>query len=91
VNGFASHEVNIKVRVLDAHMLLLRALEAHLDPRLNRIPQHAMTEASGVKVSSQFPIKAMQYVQVERCGDSIIVVVGSQERAVVFHHICTEQ
>ena len=27
VNGFASHEVNVKVRVLDAYMLLLRALE----------------------------------------------------------------
>ena len=52
VNGFASHEVNIKVRVLDAYMLLLRALEVHLDPRLNGIPKRAMTEASGVKVSS---------------------------------------
>jgi hypothetical protein len=52
VNGFASHEVNIKVRVLDAYMLLLRALEVHLDPRLNRIPKRTMTEASGVKVSS---------------------------------------
>jgi hypothetical protein len=52
VNGFASHEVNIKVRVLDACMLLLRALDVHLDPRLNRIPKCAMTEAGGIKVSS---------------------------------------
>jgi hypothetical protein len=52
VNGFASHEVDIKVRVLDAYVLLLRALEVHLDPRLNRIPKRAMTEASGVKISS---------------------------------------
>jgi hypothetical protein len=28
VNGFASHEVNIEARVLDAYMLLLRALDA---------------------------------------------------------------
>jgi hypothetical protein len=52
VNGFASHDVNIKVPVLDAYMLLLGALEVHLDPRLYGIPQLAMTEASGVKVSS---------------------------------------
>jgi hypothetical protein len=52
VTGFASPEVNIKVRVLDAYTLLLRALEVHLDPRLNKIPKRAMTEASGVKVSS---------------------------------------
>jgi hypothetical protein len=52
VNGFAPHEVNIKVRVLDAYMLVLRALEVHLDPRLNGIPERAMAEATGVKVSS---------------------------------------
>jgi hypothetical protein len=52
VNGFPWHEVKIKVRVLDAYILRLHALEVHLDPRLNGIPQHAMTEASGVKVSS---------------------------------------
>src|SRR5271165_3661879 len=62
VNGFASHEVNVKARVLDSYMLLLRALEVHLDPRLNGIPQHAMTEAIGVKVGSQFSIEAMQDV-----------------------------
>jgi hypothetical protein len=52
VNGFASNEMNIKVCALDAYMLLSRALEVHLDPRLTGIPKHAMTEASGVKVSS---------------------------------------
>jgi hypothetical protein len=52
VNGFALHEVNIKVCVLDAYMLLSRALEVHLDPRLNGIPKRAMTETSGVEVSS---------------------------------------
>src|SRR5271166_5873856 len=61
VNGFASHEVNVKARV-HSYMLLLRALEVHLDPRLNGIPQHAMTEAIGVKVGSQFSIEAMQDV-----------------------------
>jgi hypothetical protein len=60
VNGLASHEVNVKVRVLDTYMLLLRALEVHLDPRLEGIPERAMTEASGIKVSPQFSIKAMQ-------------------------------
>jgi len=34
VNGFAWHEVNLKVRVLDTYMLPSRAFEAHLDPRL---------------------------------------------------------
>jgi hypothetical protein len=52
VNGFAWHEVKIKVRVVDTHILLLRALEVHLDPTFDGIPKHAMTEASGVKVSS---------------------------------------
>jgi|ERR1700722_763937 hypothetical protein len=52
VNGFASHEVKIKVRLLDTYVLFLRALEVHLDPRLSRIPKRAMTEASGVKISS---------------------------------------
>ncbi len=50
VNGFAGHEVKIKVRVLDTYILLLRAFEVHLDPRLDGIPKHAMTEASGGKV-----------------------------------------
>ncbi|MGA8671001.1 MAG: hypothetical protein WB679_14050 [Terracidiphilus sp.] len=45
VNGFASHEVKIKVRVLDPYILLLCALKVHLDPRLNGIPKHTMTEA----------------------------------------------
>ena len=62
VNGFAWHEVKIEVRVLDTCILLLRALEVHLDPRLNAIPNHAMTEASGVKISPQFAIEAMQDV-----------------------------
>jgi hypothetical protein len=52
VNGFAPHEVNIEVRVLDAYMLLLRALEVQLDPRLNSLPTRAMTEASGIKVGA---------------------------------------
>ena len=39
VNGFARHEVKIKVREFDAYILLLRALEVHLDPRLNAIPK----------------------------------------------------
>jgi hypothetical protein len=91
VNGFAWHEVKIKVRVLDTYILLLRALEVHLDPRLNGIPKHAMTEASGVKVGPQFSIEAMQDVQVERRGDSIAVVICSQKSRFVFHHVCTEQ
>src|SRR5579863_3839121 len=72
-------------------MLLPRTLEVHLDPRFNRIPQRAMSEASGIEVSPQFSIEAMQNVQVERRGDSIVVVISSQERAFFFHHICTEQ
>jgi hypothetical protein len=62
VNGFASHEVKIEARVLDAYMLHLRALEVHLDPRLDGIPKRTMTEASGVKVGPQFSIEAMQNV-----------------------------
>src|SRR5580704_11794519 len=62
VNGFAWHEVKIKVRIFDTYILLLHALEVHLDPRLNAIPEHAMTEARGVKVGPQFSIKAMQNV-----------------------------
>ena len=59
VNRFASHEVKIKFRILDTYILLLRTLEVHLDPRLDGIPKHAMTEASEVKVGPQFSIKAM--------------------------------
>src|SRR5579863_9202383 len=59
VNGFALHEVKIKVRLLDTYILLLPALEVHLDPSLIGIPKRAMTEAGGVKVSSQFSVKAM--------------------------------
>ena len=55
VNGFAWHEVKIKVCVLDTYMLLSRALKVHLDPRFNGIPDHAMTEASGVKVRLRVP------------------------------------
>ena len=51
VNGFAWHEVKIKFRMFDPYILVLRALEVHLDPRLDGIPKRAMTEASGVKVS----------------------------------------
>jgi hypothetical protein len=52
VNGFPWHEVKIQVRVLDAYILRLHALEVHLDSRLNGIPQRAMTETIGVKVGS---------------------------------------
>src|SRR5580658_2322554 len=91
VNGFAWHEVNIKVRELDTYILLLRALEVHFDPRLNGIPKHAMMETSGVKVGPQFSIQATQNVQVELRGDAIAVVICSQKSGFVFHHVCTEQ
>ena len=52
VNGFAWHKVKIQVRKVNTYILLLRALEVHLDPRLNPVPYDAMTEASNVKVSS---------------------------------------
>jgi hypothetical protein len=91
VNGFALHEVKIKVRVLDTYALLLHALEVHLDPRLNGIPKCAMTEASGVKIGPQFSIKAMQDVQVESRSDSFSVVICSQNSGFVFHHVYTEQ
>ena len=32
VNGFTPDEVNLEARVLDIYVLLLRALEVHLDP-----------------------------------------------------------
>jgi hypothetical protein len=62
VNGFTWHEMKIKVCVLNSDILLLRALEVHLDPGLYGIPKHTMTEAGDVKVCPQFSIKAMQNV-----------------------------
>jgi hypothetical protein len=62
VNRFASHEVKVKFRILDTHILRWRTLEVHLDPRLDGIPKHAMTEASGVKGGPQFSIKAMPHI-----------------------------
>jgi hypothetical protein len=50
VNGFAWDEMTIKVRLLVAHILLLRALDVNLDPRLSGVPEHAMTETSGIKI-----------------------------------------
>jgi hypothetical protein len=91
VNGFAWDEVNIKARVLDIYILLLRALEVHLDPRLIGIPKHSMTETSDLKVGPEFSIKTMQNVQVERRGDSLTVIIRSQKSPFVFHHVCTEQ
>jgi hypothetical protein len=91
VNGFAWHEVKIKVHVLDTYILLFRALKVHLDPRLSGIPKHTMTEATAVKVCPQFSIQAMQDVQVELRGDSIAVVICSQESRIVLYHVCTEQ
>ena len=84
-------EVKIKVRVLDTYALLLRALEVHLDARLNGVPKRAMTEARGVKVGPQFSIEAMQDVQVESRSDLFAVVICSQKSGFVFHHVCTEQ
>ena len=80
VNRFASLEVKIKLRVLDTYILLLRTLEVHLDPRLRGIPKRAMAEATGVKGGPQFPIQTMKDIQVERRGDSIAVIIGSQQR-----------
>src|SRR5580698_4231239 len=58
VNRFAWHEVKIKFCVLNIYNHLLRTFKVHLDPRLDGIPKHAMTEASGVKGGPQFFIKA---------------------------------
>ena len=91
VNRFASLEVKIKLRELDTYILLLRTLEVHLDPALRGIPKRAMAEATGVKGGHQFPIQPMKDIQVERRGDSIAVVICSQESGFVFHHIRTEQ
>src|SRR5271166_5322790 len=91
VDGFAGHEVKIEVRALDTYILLSRALEVHLDPGLNGIPKHAMTEARHIKVSPQFSIKTTQNVQVELGGNSIAVVICSQKGGFVFHQVCSEQ
>ena len=77
--------------MLDTYILLSRALEMHLDPTLNGIPNRAMPETGGVKVSPQFSIEAMQNVQVECRGDSSAIIICSQEGGFVFHHVRTEQ
>ena len=59
VNGFAAHEMKIKLRVLNTYNLLVRAFEVHLDPGLDEIPKHAMTEASGVKIRPEFSVEAL--------------------------------
>jgi hypothetical protein len=91
VNGFAGHEVKIEVSAFDTYILVSRALEVHLDPRFNGIPKHTVTKGTRVKVRPEFPVKAMQDVQVERGGNPIPVVICSQKSPLVFHHVCTKQ
>lgn len=91
VDRFSSREVKVKVAVLNDYILRLRALEVHLNSRFNGIPNHTMAKLSGIKVRSQFSIEAMQYVQIERCSDSLPVVISSQKRSFILHHVRTEQ
>src|SRR5450755_3858256 len=58
VNGFAWHEVKIKILVLDTYILLLRALEVHLDPVERQLPGHILLDLnfpgmSGLEVLSE--------------------------------------
>ena len=55
------------------------------------IPDRAVTKAFGVKVCAELPVEAMQNIQVEGGRDSIAVVICSQQRRFVFHHVCAEQ
>jgi hypothetical protein len=46
-------------------------------------------EAAGINVLAEFPIEAMQDVQIERRGDAILVVICPHESRFVFHRIRT--
>lgn len=91
VNRFASLEVKVKLRELDTYILLLRTLEVHLDPGLRGIPKRAVAEAPGIKGGPQFPIQPLKDIQIERRGDSIAIVIRSEESSFVFDHVCAEQ
>lgn len=76
VNGLARHKAEIEVYVLDRYILRSRALEVHLDPGFDGIPDRAMTKMRCVEVRPEFSIEAMQDVEVERRRNSIIVIIG---------------
>jgi hypothetical protein len=48
-----------------------------------------MPEVAGIKVRTEFPIEAMQNVQIERRGDAISVVIRLHKSRHFFHHIRT--
>lgn len=50
-----------------------------------------MPEAAGIEVRAEFPIEAVQNVQIKRYGDASLIVIRPHESRFVFHHICTQQ
>ena len=65
--------------------------QAHLDPLGFVVPQRNVLEAVGVEGRAEFAVEHVQHVAVERGGDPLRVVVGSQEPVPVLHQVGAEQ
>jgi hypothetical protein len=77
--------------IRDPDMLVTDAFEVHLNSRFDRVPTDTVPKASGIKIRTQLSIEPIQDVQVELCGYTFIVVIGSDQRPFVFCKICSEE
>ena len=46
-----------------------------------------MAEVFGIEVRAEFPVEAMQKIQVERRGNALAVVIGAHQRRLVLYQI----
>ena len=50
-----------------------------------------MSKAGKIKICTELLVQAIQDVQVERRGDTLVVVIGCDQRRLVFHEIRSQK
>ena len=76
---------------VDAHAVVFRALQVHLDAAQAFIVDRLVCEITGIEVRIEAPVDMRKHVQVEICRDAPCIVVGSFQDSDIFLQIHANQ
>src|SRR5208283_615960 len=63
----------------------------HLNTAVLLVADGPVAECVEIEVAAEFGVDAAQKVQVESGGDAERIVIGSQQRLLGFHQVCSQQ
>src|SRR6185295_201620 len=85
MDGFAAFE--FEGFSIYRNLLLLAANEMHFDALALRLVKCAMCELAQIEVGAKLAIDTSQQIEIERCCDTVTIVVGRMQRGRVLHKI----